>query len=73
VLWRLVRRLLVWRLLWRLVLWRLLWRLVRTGPVRTGVSRRRVLLVADGPVARLWWRRRVPRVVRHVAVWLFLE
>jgi hypothetical protein len=66
VLWRLV--------LWRLVLWRLLlWRLVRTGPVRTWVSRRRVLLVADGPVARLWWRRRVPRVVRHVAVWLFLE
>jgi hypothetical protein len=70
--WRLVLwRLVLW-LLWRLVLW-LLWRLVRTGPVRTGVSRRRVLLVADGPLARLWWRRRVPRVVRHVAVWLFLE
>ena len=47
--------------------------LVRTGPVRTRVSGRRVLLRAAGPGARLRWRRRVPRVVCHDAVLLFLE
>jgi len=41
--------------------------------VRTGVSGRRVLLMAAGRVTRLRWRRRVPRVVRHVAGVLFLE
>src|SRR6185295_3855730 len=46
--------------------------LVRVTPVRTGVSRRRVLLMATGPVTRLR-RRRVPRVVRHVPAMLFLE
>jgi len=51
----------------------LLRRLVRTGPVRTGVSGRCVLLMTARPVARRWWRRQVPRVVRHVAAVLFLE
>ena len=47
--------------------------LVRTGPVRTRVSGRRMLLRAAGPGARLRWRWRVPRVVCHDAAMLFLE
>ena len=47
--------------------------LVRTGPMRAGVPGRRGLFMAARPGARLRWRRRVPRVVRHGAVVLFLE
>ena len=46
--------------------------LVRTGPLRTGVSRRAMLKAAGPPTRLLGWRR-VPRMVCHVAAVLFLE
>ena len=51
----------------------LLRRVLLVRRVRTRVSGRRVLLMTVGPVTRLRWWRRVPRVVRHVAGVLFLE
>ena len=46
--------------------------LVRVEPLRTGVPGCRVLRYA-GPTTRWRWRRRIPRVVGHIAAVLFLS